>query len=158
MRLSLRFAAAMALPALVMACAPAGPVAPPPNVPFSGLAGSSWELVELHIAADGQGSRVPRNSADYTIAFAADGSASLRLDCNRGTGPWRNDIANATGGTLAIGPLAVTRALCPAPSLGEGLEAALGRVRNFTIDGNRLRMTLGNSTDVIVWEAAGGRP
>lgn len=145
-----KIVAAMAVPGLLAGCAPPTHTLPA-NVPFSSLSGTSWELVELHIAADGQGSRIPGNPANYTIAFRGDGTAAMQLDCNRGNGPWRNDISNATGGTLAIGPLAVTKALCSEPTLGEDLEMAIGRVRNFTVMGGRLTMRLVNDSDVIVW-------
>jgi hypothetical protein len=94
---------------------------------------------------------LPDDGTKYTITFNRDGSASLRLDCNRGVGPWRNDIANATGGSLSIGPLAVTKALCPASSIGELLGRQLPFVRSFTVRDGRLNMALMADGGIIVW-------
>ena len=68
-------------------------------------------------------------------------------------GPWQNDIANATGGTLSIGPLAVTKAFCPEPSMGEMIERNLGYVRSFTVENDRLYMSLMADGGIIVWQA-----
>jgi len=144
----------VSLPALAMlpACQTMEPEAPVANIPFSGLEGTNWRLVEFRSMDDAQGITRPDDPDKYTITFHNDGSLSARLDCNRGVGPWRNDIANATGGTLSIGPLGVTRALCPQPSMGEKLERQLGEVRSFTIADNRLNMALMADGGIIVWE------
>lgn len=144
----------VSVPALVMlpACQTMEPEAPAPNIPFSGLEGTHWRLVEFRSMDDAQGITRPDDPDKYSIIFHNDGSVSARLDCNRGVGTWRNDIANATGGTLSIGPLGVTRALCPEPSMGEKLERQLGEVRSFTIADNRLNMALMADGGIIVWE------
>ncbi|MFZ9394863.1 MAG: META domain-containing protein [Erythrobacter sp.] len=128
--------------------------APVGNIAFNGLDGTHWQLVELQLATGNQGAVRPDEADRYTITFHNDGSLSVRLDCNRGVGPWRNDISNSTGGTLAIGPLGVTKALCPAPSRGEALEGSLGQVRSFTVSGDRLTMALAEDRGTIVWKAA----
>ena len=48
-----------------------------------------------------------------------------RLDCNRGRGTWK------TGGTdrLELGPLAITRAMCPSGSLHDPMAAQWGPPR-----------------------------
>ncbi|WP_417611617.1 META domain-containing protein [Parasphingorhabdus sp.] len=138
--------------AMLSACKTMAPEAPAANMPFSGLEGTNWRLVEFQSMDDAQGATRPDDSDKYTITFHNDGSLSARFDCNRGMGPWRNDIANATGGTLAIGPLGVTKALCPEPSMGEMLERQLGYVRSFTITENRLNMALMADGGIIVWE------
>jgi heat shock protein HslJ len=127
--------------------------APVDNMAFNGLDGTHWQLAELRLATGGQGALRSDEAARYTITFHNDGSLTARLDCNRGVGPWRNDIANATGGTLAIGPLGVTKALCPEPSRGEELERALGQVRSFTVSDGRLTMVLAEDGGRVVWQA-----
>ncbi len=135
------------------ACQHAGPESPPPaNIPFAGLAGTNWRLVEFQSMDDAQGTKRPDDPNKYTITFHNDGSLTGRLDCNRAVGPWRNDIANATGGSLSMGPLGVTKAFCPEPSMGEFLERQLGYVRSFTITGERLNMALMADGGIIVWE------
>ncbi|WP_296679396.1 META domain-containing protein [Novosphingobium sp.] len=141
------------LPILAMlpSCQHSAP-ARPANVPFAGLDGTNWRLVEFQSMDDSQGTKRPDDPNKYTIAFHNDGSLSARLDCNRGVGPWRNDIANAAGGSLSIGPLGVTKAFCPGPSMGEFLERQFGDVRSFTIRDGRLNMALMADGGIIVWE------
>lgn len=124
----------------------------PTLLPFAGLGGSEWRLVEFQSMDDAQGVTRPADPARYTLAFASDGALSARLDCNRGMGTWRNDLANATGGTLVFGPMAVTKVLCPEPTMGEWLERQLPNVRNFTIRDGKMHMALMADGGIIVWE------
>jgi len=144
----------LSVPALSMvaACQHAEPEPAVGNMAFAGLGGTSWRLVEFQSMDDAQGTTRPDDRNKYTITFNQDGSLAARLDCNRGVGPWHNDIANATGGSLMIGPLAVTRAYCPDPSMGEFLEQQLGYVRSFTMSEGRLNMALMADGGIIVWE------
>ena len=127
---------------------------PPPlgSAPFSTLAGTSWQLVEIQSMQDGAGRASPSDPRKYTMTFDTNGTLSARLDCNRATATWRNEIANTTGGTLTFGPIAVTKALCPEPTLGETLERQLPFVRSFTIRDDRLNMALMADGGIIVWE------
>jgi heat shock protein HslJ len=136
------FALSMSVIALLAACQHTAPEAPGRNIPFAGLGGTSWRMIAFQSMDDAQGTTRPDDPDKYTITFNRDGSLAARFDCNRGVGPWRNDIAHATGGTLSIGPLAVTKALCPEPSMDEFLERQLGYVRSFTISEGRLHMAL----------------
>jgi len=147
--LALAFAALGVLPG----CKHTAAEVPVGNMAFKGLDGTHWQLAELRLKTGSQGVLRSDEADRYTITFHNDGSLTVRLDCNRGVGPWRNDIANATGGTLAIGPLGVTRALCPAPSHGEVLERALGQVRSFTVSDGRLTMALEGDGGKMVWQA-----
>jgi heat shock protein HslJ len=147
------------LPAVLLALAACqAPAKDPPvdNLPFSGLGGTNWRLVEIQSMDDSQGTTRPDDPAKYTINFGKDGSAALRLDCNRGAGNWRNDIANSTGGSLEFGPIAVTKAYCPPPSLGDALERHLPYVRSFVIRDGRLNMSLMADGGILVWEQTDG--
>ena len=135
----------------ISACSTTPPMSPP-NLPFPSLEGTSWRLVELQSMDDAQGTERPSKPSNYTITFGEDGNLSARLDCNRATGTWRNDIANATGGSLTFGPLAVTKALCPEPTMGERLERQLPYVRSFVIRDGDLHMALMADGGIIVWE------
>jgi len=139
---------------VISACATVPTADPPPNIPFSGLADTTWRLVEIQSMDDEQGTSRPKDPENYTIRFNADGSMNAQLDCNRATGRWRNDIANATGGSLTFGPMAVTKALCPAPTLGETLERQLPYVRTFTMRDGRMNMALMADGGILVWEPA----
>jgi heat shock protein HslJ len=124
---------------------------------FAGLGGTSWRLIQVKSMDQAKGSTQPDDPDKYTLTFNADGTLAARLDCNRGVGPWRNDIAEPSGGSLAIGPLAVTRALCPPPSIGVALAGQLGDVRAFIIEDGRMHMVLTANGGILVWEPAASR-
>lgn len=150
-----RFAAPLIVAAALglAACQPKQVETPAAASPvFSTLEGTSWQLVEIQSMDDSQGTAKPRDLTKYTISFGKDGRMSGQFDCNRGMGPWKNEISNATGGSLAIGPLAVTRMLCPPPSLGERLVQQLGNVRSFTVRDGKLYMSLMADGGIIAWE------
>lgn len=144
--------AAMMTSLLLAGCShPAAPVrgADPVTV---GLAGTRWRLVEFQSMDDAQGRMEPADPDRYTIAFGAEGRAELRLDCNRGAGPWKA-TRSANGGSLVIGPIATTRMACPAPSMATLLETQLPYVRSYTRSGARLHMALMADGGILTWEA-----
>lgn len=97
------------------------------------LAGTSWRLAELR---SGELAERPGDTSRYTMELAADGSAALQLDCNRGTGRWQS-----TGpGQLTFSPIAMTRALCPAGSFDTRIAVELGEVRGYSLTGDRLTL------------------
>jgi heat shock protein HslJ len=147
-----RFAlASLALLALG-ACQTPGANAPATPAPSANLAGTAWRLVEFQSMDDAQGTARPDDRAKYTLRFGADGRVAARLDCNRGMGPWQGAVTGADGGSLAIGPLATTKMLCPAPSMGDMLGVQLGYVRSYLIRDGRLAMSLMADGGIIVWE------
>ena len=114
------------------------PLAPLPAVAQAPLAGTSWELVELRSPEDSIGTVRVDAPARYTITFNADGSAALRLDCNRGRGTWRSEAP----GRVEFGPVATTRMMCPPGSLDARLGRELPFVRVYAIQDDRLRLEL----------------
>src|SRR5687768_12374912 len=66
------------------------------------LEGTSWRLVKFE-GGDGR-VLMPADKMKYTIAFGADGRINVRIDCNRGMGPWKSSGPNH----LEFGPLALT--------------------------------------------------
>ena len=102
------------------------------------LAGTSWELVELRSPEDSIGTVRVDDPARYTITFNADGSAALRLDCNRGRGSWRSEEP----GRVEFGAVATTRMMGPSGSLDARLGRELPWVRVYAIQGDTLRMEL----------------
>lgn len=151
------WAALAVLPLAACAALRATP-APAQQAAFAGLGGTSWQLVEIQSMDDAQGTTRPEQRADYTLTFNADGTLAMRLDCNRATGTWRNDGASTTGGTLTFGPMAVTRALCPAPTLGEVLERQMPWVRSFIMRDGLLNMALMADGGILVWEPLPAKP
>lgn len=105
------------------------------------LAGTAWRLIT--IAEMDDSTDVPDHPANYTLAFAADGSASMRADCNRGTGSWTSE----SPGQLQFGPIAATRALCPSKSLSEKYLAQFEWVRSYVLrDGHLFLATMADGS------------
>ncbi|WP_168176209.1 META domain-containing protein [Novosphingobium sp. PC22D] len=106
------------------------------------LAGTSWQLVAFESADDAQGTKRPAPDHTVSITFAEDGAFAAKLDCNRGSGSWQAQMTGAAGGSLAITPLATTRAFCLEPSLGEMVAAALPDVASYTMRDGKLYLAL----------------
>ena len=53
-----------------------------------GLGGTSWQLVKFQ--GGDKTLLTPDDKTRYSIAFATDGSANVRIDCNRGHGSWKS--------------------------------------------------------------------
>ena len=123
---SLPLAAAM----LLMGCATRIPVEPP------ALAGTAWQLARF--AGGDDSVLTPDDRGKYTLAFAADGRAALRLDCNRGSATWKSTAP----GQLEFGPLALTRAMCPPGSLHDLMARQWPYVRSYIIKDERLYLSL----------------
>lgn len=142
MRLIMAVWASLAL----TACASAPPASSGQG-PYSSLAGTSWRLVELVSKSDAVGSVRPDDPLKYHLTFAPEGTATARLDCNRGTGKW----SSAGGGKLTLGPMAMTRAMCPPGSLDTRIARELTQVRTYERDGDRLVLYLAEDHGDQVW-------
>jgi len=130
----------VALLLVAVACAPStsdgvGPAPSQAERPTS-LGGTSWQLVRFQSGDDTV--LVPDDRSRYTFAFAVDGRVALRVDCNRGNGPW----ASAAAGQLRIGPVAMTRALCPPGSLHDRIVKDLDYIRSYVLKGGHLHLAL----------------
>ncbi len=124
--------------------------AAPQNPP---LQGTTWQLVGIQSMDDAQGLKRPANPSRYTLSLQADGRAVLQLDCNRATGSWQVEPSTDPGnGGFRFGPLASTKALCPAPSLGEPLARQLPYVRGYLLRDGRLNLSLLADGGILIWE------
>ena len=100
------------------------------------LAGTSWQLVRFQ---GGDGRVVtPDDGSKYTLAFAADGSVTTQIDCNRGRGTWKS----SGPGQLALGPLALTRAACPPQSMHDLIVKHWENIRSYVIRNGNLFLSL----------------
>lgn len=123
--------------------------------PPTSLAGTTWELVQFQSMDDAQGTVRVSDPSLYTVAFGADGRASMRLNCNRGTGLWQaTPAADRISGSLSFGLLAATRALCPPPSLDERLMRDLPQVRSYLLRDGQLHMSLQADAGIYSWRPA----
>ncbi|MEZ5286384.1 MAG: MliC family protein [Vicinamibacterales bacterium] len=87
------------------------------------LGGTSWRVVRFQSMDD---STLDPGSAQFTLSFEAEGGLRVVADCNRGTGTWRS----TDNVTLALGPVALTRAMCPPNPLRDRFVRDLGDVRS----------------------------
>ena len=118
------------------------------------LAGTHWRLLEIQSMNDTIGTTRPEDPALYTLAFGADGQVAMRLDCNRGTAPFKETPAmGGDTGSLAMGPVAMTRASCPPPSLDERIARDTDFVRNYVLRDGRLALTLEANAATYFWES-----
>jgi hypothetical protein len=83
----------------------------------------------------------------------ADGTVNMRLNCNRANGAWSVEpSAEASSGRFTFGPLAMTRALCPPPSLDETLAAQSQYIRGYFLKDGRLSLSLMADGGIWLWE------
>jgi para-nitrobenzyl esterase len=100
------------------------------------LAGTSWQLVRFE---GGDGTVLtPDDRAKYRLDFGSDGSLAARIDCNRGRGTWKS----AAPGSLELGPLALTRAMCPPGSLHDTIVKHWSFVRTYVLKDGHLFVAL----------------
>ena len=120
------------------------------------LAGTKWRLVEIQSMDDAIGTARPSDRNLYTLDLNADGKAAMRLNCNRGAGQWSaKPVGNGATGNFSIGPLAMTRALCPPPSLDQRVARDMTFVRSFLLKDGRLYLSLMADGGIYVWEPRG---
>ena len=100
------------------------------------LAGTSWQLVRFQGGDDT--TLTPDDRSKYTIAFGADGQVSARIDCNRGRGAWRLSGVSQ----LALAPLAMTRARCPAGSMHDQIVKQWPQIRTYLLREGHLFLLL----------------
>ena len=105
---------------------------------------------------DSQGISKPDNSADYTMQLNADGSVNMQLNCNRAIGSWKarpGPDPEYNSGQFNFGPLAMTRMLCPPPSMDEMIALQSAYVHSYVLENNRLYLSLMADGGIFVWEA-----
>ena len=116
------------------------------------LAGTTWALHAIQSMDDAQGTTRISDPRRFTLRLGADGRASLRLDCNRGTGTWKATPAtDGMSGQLQFGPIAATRALCAPPHLDERVARDLGYVRGYLLKDGNLYMSLMADGGIYEW-------
>jgi heat shock protein HslJ len=127
--------------------------APPPRGhPVTALAGSSWRLVAIQSMDDAQGTSAPPSGQVYRVTFGADGRAAFTLNCNRAIGGWSSEpSADGQSGSLAFTAIAMTRALCPPPSLDTRIARDLGYVRSYRLGDGTLSMSLMADGGIYQW-------
>jgi para-nitrobenzyl esterase len=100
------------------------------------LAGTSWQLVKFQ-GSDGS-TFVPDDRSKYTITFGTNGRATVRVDCNRGGGPWKHKGPNQ----IQFGSMSITHAKCGSGSLYDQIVREGAAVRDYVIKDGRLFLSL----------------
>ena len=88
--------------------------------------------------------------------LGSDGRAALRLDCNRANGPWSAKATSQDSGTFTFGNLAMTRALCPPPSLDQQIARDATYVRSYLLRSGNLYLNLMADGGTYVWSPDAG--
>ena len=149
-----RRSACVALIALTLACAGSGSEsgsgvgsgtagadrAPP-------LVGTLWQLDRIQMMDDTE--LRPDDPARYTLQLGSDGSVAVRADCNRGHGSHQLD-----GVQLRIGPLATTKMMCPAGSLGDRYAQLLGISASWMFVDGSLAIATARDSAILFFSAA----
>lgn len=78
----------------------------------------------------------PASPESYTLQFIDD-RAAIRADCNRGAGK-----VTLKGDRVSFGPMAMTRAFCPPPSLGDAYARQLHAAEQASVVDGVLRIEL----------------
>lgn len=115
------------------------------------LAGTAWRLAEV-TPPGGAAALRPDDPQRYTLHFNADGRLTAKLDCNRGSGPWQATPSAAQSGSLRIGPVATTRAMCPPDAIGAALSRDLDAIASYRLQDGRLYTSLPDGATTYAWE------
>jgi len=119
----------------------------------SPLAGTDWRLVQFQSMDDAVGTVRPEDPSRYTMRLNADGTVSMRLDCNRANGTWSAEPSpDGTSGRFEFGPLAATSALCPPPNLDEQIARQAAYIRGYLLRDGRLHLSLMADGGIYTWE------
>lgn len=121
---------------------------PAPPVSAS-LADTSWTLVAYR-GADGAEIR-PARPDQYRLHFQVDGRLTAQIDCNRGSGSWQ---ATGQQGGLRLGPLALTRMMCPPGPLNNQLPAAIETLQSYRVVDGQLQLQAAANTGSYIWQRA----
>jgi heat shock protein HslJ len=122
---------------------PSSPPAP------SSITLRTWHLVKIQMMDDAV--FVPDHPSKYTLELGSDGRASVRADCNRGSGSYRLE-----GRSLTFGPMATTRAMCPPGSLSDRYLVQLAYVASWLERDGRLHLATRADGSILEFQPAPG--
>ena len=97
------------------------------------LQGKTWQLVRF-----AEGWQTPADDARNTSEFGRR-AVNARIDCNRGRATWK---AAPASGPIELGPLALSRARCPAGSMHDPIVRLWGYIRSYLITAGHLFLSL----------------
>lgn len=111
--------------------------------PAAGLLGKTWKLTTITEKTPAFQGVVPdAQQANYTLAFAADGTFTAKADCNTVAGKYTAADANASSGSLSIVPGPTTTVACPEGSLSDLYILGLSNAASYATVNGVLTITL----------------
>jgi hypothetical protein len=123
------------------------------------LAGTEWRLVEFQSMDDSIGAIRPDDPSLYTMGLNVDGTVQMRLNCNRANGTWAAEpSADGSSGRFEFGPLSVTTAVCPPPSMDERVTGDAEYIRSYLLKDGRLYLSLMADGGIFAWEPINEEP
>lgn len=135
--------------ALLSGCAASSPSE---NRPDS-LSGTSWTLMAFRQTAGNAAEIRPTRLDQYRLSFQADGRLVAQMDCNQGSGTWQATPAES-GGNLHLGPIALTRMMCPPDPLGQRPQQDMEAVQSYRIINGQLQLELAGNAGSYIWARA----
>ena len=124
-----------------------------PTVSVASLADTRWQLVEFQSMDDAVGTQRPEDPSRYTMRLNGNGTVQFQLNCNSANGSWSAEAGNdPASGYFEFGPLAVTSAVCPPPSMDEQISSQSQWVRSYLNKNGRLYLSLMADGGIYVWE------
>jgi len=99
------------------------------------VVGVTWQWVSLTTPVERLTVDAPER---YTIRFDSAGRVALRADCNRGSGRY----SVSADRRITFGPMALTRAMCPAGSLSDRFARDVGRAAIYFLKDGDLYLDL----------------
>jgi heat shock protein HslJ len=110
------------------------------------LSGSSWSLVAYRAVSGAE--TLPERDDQYQLHFHPDGRLSAQIDCNRGSGSWQTTDQQAG---LRLGPLALTKMMCPPAALTMQLPAAIETIQSYRILEGQLQLQAAGDAGSYLW-------
>src|SRR5262249_17428508 len=99
----------------------------PAHAATEGLSGTTWRLGQFQ-GGTGQIIR-PDDGSNYTVEFKPDSTVAVRLDCHRGRATW----VSRSRSQLELGPLALTRAMCPHAPLSDQIAKQWTFIHSYVL-------------------------
>lgn len=122
--------------------------------PVNPLADTRWRLVEFQSMDDATGTLRPDDPSKYRMELKADGSFTMKLNCNQISGTWSAvPSENKHGGRFTFGQITATQAVCPPPTMDEHIRTHARFIRSFVLEDDRLYLSLMADGGIYAWES-----
>ena len=121
-----------------------------PGTPGADLMGVTWEWVSV---IDPMGQTTASDPTRYTLVFNADGTVSVKADCNNGSGTY---ITDGTNLSLTMGP--ITAAACPEDTQDQLFLNSLTSAAAYEVVDGELFITLQAESGTMIFRPGTAAP